>query len=218
MILEKEFGIIMNHKKIIKIMQKYDLRTKVRRKNNFREKINMAMSDKICPNLVKADFKNKRPNTYYCTDITYLNYSNNRAYLSAFKDIATGEIVAYEVSRNLKLDFVLESIRYLSENNTENLIIHSDQGIHYRSKMYQELLKDANIKQSMSRKGHCTDNAPIESFFGHLKDEVDYKKCTSFDQIKNLIDNYIYYYNNVRCQWNKNKMTPVEYKKFLLAG
>jgi len=190
MTLEKEFGIIMNHKKIIKIMQKYNLRTKIRRKNNFKEKINIAMSDKICPNLINANFKSKKPNTCYCTDITYLNYNNNnnRAYLSAFKDIATGEIVAWEVSRNLKLNFVLESIRHLSENNVSNLTIHSDQGVHYRSKMYQKLLKDFNIRQSMSRKGHCTDNAPIESFFGHLKDEIDFKKCTSFDRVKALID------------------------------
>lgn len=220
MILEKEFNLIINHKKIIKIMQKYNLRTKIRRKNNFRIKLNETLSDKIYQNIINRNFNSKIPNSNYCTDITYINYKYNRAYLSVVKDISTGEIVSYSLSKNLKLNFVLDCIKQipLNHNNKDNIVIlHSDQGIHYRSNKYQKLLQNLNIIQSMSAKGNAIDNAPIESFFGHLKDEIDFKKCTSYDEVKNLIDNYVYYYNYKRYQWDKMKMTPIQYKNYLLA-
>ena len=81
-----------------------------------------------------------------------------------------------------------------------NVLIHSDQGFHYTNPEYRKLLKDNNVIQSMSRKGNCIDNAPMESFFGHFKYE----------------DEYMYYYNNERYQWSRNKMTPVQYRSHLL--
>ena len=98
----------------------------------------------------------------------------------------------------------------------EGLILHSDQGFHYTNPEYQKILKDNKIIQSMSRKGNCIDNAPMESFFGHFKDEVDYKNCKTFEELVEKIDEYIYYYNNKRYQWNKLKMAPVEYRNHLL--
>ncbi|WP_317101989.1 IS3 family transposase, partial [Clostridium neonatale] len=92
------------------------------------------------------------------------------------------------------------------------------QGVHYTSPKYQKLLKENNLGQSMSRRGNCWDNAPQESFFGHLKDEVDYKSCTTLEDIENSINDYIDYYNNHRCQWNLKKLTPVEYRNQLSAA
>ena len=98
-----------------------------------------------------------------------------------------------------------------------NAMIHSDQGFHYTNPEYIEKVKTLCMIQSMSRKGNCIDNAPIESFFGHFKDEVDYKNCKTFQELYQLIKNYINYYNYERAQWDKNKMTPVEYRDHLLT-
>ena len=99
----------------------------------------------------------------------------------------------------------------------ENTMIHSDQGFHYTNPTYIEIVKEMKMIQSMSRKGSCIDNAPIESFFGHMKDELDYKTCQSFDDLLSKIEEYMRYYNYERKQWTRNRMTPIEYRNHLLA-
>ncbi len=101
---------------------------------------------------------------------------------------------------------------------TEGAYIHSDQGSHYTSPTYQKLVKKLNLGQSMSRRGNCWDNAPQESFFGHLKDEAYIKPCASFNELKQEIKKYMTYYNynHYRYQWNLKKMTPVGYRNHLL--
>lgn len=107
----------------------------------------------------------------------------------------------------------------LKENiNVSNVLLHSAQGFHYTNPEYRMLLKENNIIQSMSRKGNCIDNASMESFLGHLKDEVDYKNCKTFDELAEKIDEYMYYYNNERYQWSRNKMTPVQNRSHLLIA
>ncbi|SDN76862.1 Integrase core domain-containing protein, partial [Paenibacillus sp. yr247] len=96
--------------------------------------------------------------------------------------------------------------------------IHSDQGSHYTSPKYQELLKQKGLGQSMSRRGNCWDNAPQESFFGHMKDHVDHRNCSSLGELQREIDRYIRYYNNNRYQWGLKKMTPVQYRNHLLLA
>ena len=96
-------------------------------------------------------------------------------------------------------------------------MIHSDQGFHYTNPEYIRRIKALSMVQSMSRKGNCIDNAPMESFFGHLKDDVDYKSCMTFDELKAAIAAYIHYYNNERQQWNLKKMAPVQYRNHLLT-
>ena len=119
------------------------------------------------------------------------------AYLSATKDLATKEIVAFNISKELDLYSTYGNFAdFLKSKNCSDLIIHSDQGWHYTHPYYVNKLKELGITQSMSRKGNCLDNAPIESFFGHLKDEVDLKSCQTFDELKIKVENYIYYYNN----------------------
>jgi transposase InsO family protein len=100
----------------------------------------------------------------------------------------------------------------------ENCFIHSDQGVHYTSPEFQNLLKSKEISQSMSRKGNCWDNAPMESFFGHMKDNIDLKNCRTLEEVKKEIKKFINYYNNHRYQWGLKKMTPVEYRNHLLAS
>ncbi|WP_027632992.1 IS3 family transposase, partial [Clostridium hydrogeniformans] len=92
----------------------------------------------------------------------------------------------------------------------------SDQGVHYTSPIFQNKVKKNKLGQSMSRRGNCWDNAPQESFFGHLKDEVDIKACDTFEDLVKEIDDYIDYHNNFRGQWNLKKMTPVQYRNHLL--
>jgi len=223
MILEKNYGVIMNHKKIRRIMSKYGLKTKIRRKNPYKLMARKTQEHSISKNILKRQFNPKKPNTVYSTDITYLYYGRNqRAFLSPIKDLASGEIVAYELSNHITIDLVNKmldkALKTIPEECLRELIIHSDQGFHYTHPIYRTKLRNNGIIQSMSRKGNCLDNAPIESFFGLLKDELDYKNCKTFEELKDKIDEYIYYDNNERYQWNKNKMAPVEYRNHLLIA
>lgn len=219
MCLKSDYNIVMNHKKIKRIKNKYNLITKIRRKNPY--KTIMKKTKKHCTfdNILNRDFNQTIPRKVFCTDITYLYYGLGRkAYLQAIKDIATKEIVGFEVSNNLSMNFVLSSIDKLKSNTVleNNAIIHSDQGAHYTSPEYIEKIKSLDLIQSMSRKGNCIDNAPIESFFGHLKDDVNYKETKTFNELSDMIYEYIDYYNNHRYQWGIKKMTPVQYRNHLM--
>jgi transposase InsO family protein len=213
--LEREKKIKMNHKKIIRIMKKYNIVTKVRRKNPYKMIMKKTQEHRTFPNQLAREFSQIIPLRFFCTDITYMFFSNRVAYLSVVKDIASGEIVAWYLLPNITMELVLKTIEQMTKY--ENALIHSDQGFHYTNPEYILKVKALEMIQSMSRKGNCIDNAPIESFFGHLKDDVDYKSCKTFEELKMLVENYIQYYNHKRPQWNKNKMTPVEYRCHLLA-
>lgn len=158
------------------------------------------------------------PYTCFGTDITYVYFNYRRAYLSIIKDFCSGEIVAYKVSQNLDMRIVMDTMEIFKEgvSKSKDAMIHSDQGFHYTSPVYIEEVQSLEMTQSMSRKGLCIDNAPTESFFGHFKDEVEYKKCKSFEELESLISNYMLYYNTERKQWDRKKMTPVEYRDHLL--
>ena len=154
------------------------------------------------------------------TDITYLFYKNGqKAYLSTVLDASTNEVLAYNLSKSLQMDIVTNTIDNLLNTTSflhKDAFIHSDQGSHYTSPIFQKKLKEKGIGQSMSRRGNCWDNAPQESFFGHLKDETNIKECETFEDLVKEIDDYIVYHNNYRAQWNLKKMTPVEYRNHLL--
>jgi putative transposase len=135
--------------------------------------------------------------------------------------MATGEIVAHRVSASLGMDLSLEVIAQattrLGDKKLNGALVHSDQGFHYTHPFYIKHLADRGIVQSMSRK-NCLDNAPVESFFGHMKDEIDLACCYSLDQVRAVVDEYIDHYNHHRYQWERKKMAPVEYRNHLLAG
>ncbi|WP_143596849.1 IS3 family transposase, partial [Trichococcus palustris] len=138
------------------------------------------------------------------------------------KDGATKEILAHYVSDSLKLDISLNTINLLASAHGatlhEDAFIHSDQGVHYTSPKFHKKLADNHLGQSMSRRGNCWDNAPQESFFGHLKDEIDYKDCENLEDLRAIVDDYIDYYNNERGQWNLKKLPPVLYREQILLG
>lgn len=216
-----ERKIVMNHKKIIRIMKKYNLVTKIRRKNPYKDIMKKSLEHRTFENKLNRQFQQNVPFSVFCTDITYLPFNHRFAYLSAIKDIASGEIVASNLSACLGMNLVMDTVENLKENRNiskfENIMIHSDQGFHYTNPLYIGMVKQLKMVQSMSRKGNCIDNAPMESFFGHLKDDVDYKNCKTFEELSLLITEYVKYYNQERQQWNLKKMTPVNYRNHLLT-
>jgi transposase InsO family protein len=218
-LLEKEIN--MNHKKIIRIMKKYRLTAKIRRVNPYKAITKKSLEHRTCENKLNREFDQKVPFKIFCTDITYLPFNHRFAYLSVIKDVASGEIVASNLSGNLEMNLVLKTVENLKSNKNiatlENVMIHSDQGFHYTNPPYIEMIGELNMIQSMSRKGNCIDNAPVESFFGHLKDDIDYNNCKTFEELSLLIAEYVKYYNHERQQWNSKKMTPVQYRNHLLT-
>ncbi len=217
--LFSEKKVVMNHKKIIRIMKKYRLFAKIRTSNPYKTIMKKSLELRTCENKLNREFEQKIPYKTLSTDITYLPFNHHFAYLSVVKDIASKEIVGWNMSKHLEMDLVLNTIENMETNLAlpQDVMIHSDQGFHYTNPQYIAKLKTLKMIQSMSRKGNCIDNAPIESFFGHLKDEVDYKNCKTFEEIYSLIENYMEYYNHNRQQWNLKKMTPVDYRNHLLA-
>jgi transposase InsO family protein len=209
----------MNHKKIRRIMNHYGLYCKIRRKNPYKAIMKKAQEHHIAPNLLGRQFTVRTARRVLCTDITYLYFALGRiAYLSVIKDIATGEILAWRLSLNLELEFVIQTVKQLKEIRlADSCLLHSDQGFHYTSFAYRQALQELDITQSMSRKGNCIDNAPMESFFGHCKDELEFKACRTFEELIVKVGEYMQYYNHDRYQWDLNKMTPVQFRDHLVA-
>lgn len=218
----KTRGVVMNHKKIQRIKNKYRLFTKIRKINPYKAIMKKTQAHRTCPNRLNRNFKQDTPRRVFGTDITYLPFNHRLAYLSAVKDLASGEVVAWNLTQHLTMDIVIDTVLNLKSNSSVNslngIMIHSDQGFHYTNPEYIHMIKELNMIQSMSRKGNCIDNAPTESFFGHFKDDVDYQECKTFEELKTKTTAYIDYYNNERQQWNLKKMTPVEYRNHLLAA
>ena len=216
----KALGTSMNHKKVARIMKKYSLITKVRRQNPYKAIMKKSLAHRTFENTLDRSFDQTLPYTVFCTDITYLPYNHRFAYLSVIKDIASGEVVAWHLAQHLEMELVLSTLANLKFNHALHLkevLIHSDQGFHYTNPLYIDMVSDLSMMQSMSRKGACIDNAPIESFFGHLKDEVEYQTCKTFTEVHAMIEAYMEYYNNGRHQWDKQKMTPIQYRDHLLS-
>jgi putative transposase len=216
-------GIRTNRKKIQRLMNKYGLKCPIRKANPYRRMTKAMKTNNISENLVNREFQEHGPGIILLTDITYLFYNHrHKAYLSVIKDAYTKQVMAYAVSESLAVDFVLETVNMLIQDHgislTEETILHSDQGCHYTSISFRQLLKDKNLRQSMSRRGNCWDNAPQESFFGHMKDEIHLERCNSFLDLKLEIDNYMDYYNNDRYQWKLAKLSPNKYAIYSKTG
>lgn len=223
MVLEHEFNIIINRKCIQRIMRKYNIICPIRKANAYRRMMKATREHTVVPNILNRNFKQGLVGKVLLTDITYLQYSDGKkAYLSTIKDAMTNEILSYKVSDNLEMPLVLETVEKLVKKHKKILdkevFIHSDQGTHYTSPKFQKLLRKYGIGQSMSRRGNCWDNAPQESFFGHMKDEVDFKACTSLPEVERTIKKYMNYYNNYRYQIGLKKLAPVQYRNQLLAA
>ena len=218
--IQMKLKVKMNHKKIIRIKNKYNLITKIRKINPYKAIMKKTREHHTFDNKLNREFKQNEPNKVFCTDITYLHFNKQLAYFSAIKDIASNEIVGWSTSQNIGMNVVLDTLSSLKKNlnsdSLKNIMIHSDQGVHYTNPQYINTVKEFGMTQSMSRKGNCIDNAPMESFFGHMKDDVDYKDCKSFEELRLQMEEYVKYYNNDRPQWGLKKMTPAEYRNHLL--
>lgn len=216
-------GIVINLKKIRRLMKKFGLVCKIRQANPYRRMAKALKTNTVYPNLVDRNFI-QGPRKILLTDITYLFYgkARHKAYLSVIIDAFTKQVLSYVLSSSLEIDFVEETVNQLLANHkislTTQTLIHSDQGVHYTSIIFQELIKNAELRQSMSRRGNCWDNAPQESFFGHMKDELNLTGIESFSALKQLIDDHMDYYNNERYQWELAKLSPNQYYDYYLTG
>lgn len=213
----------MNLKKIRRLMKKYGLVCPIRKANPYRRIAKALKTSNTAENLLNREFEEHGARKVLLTDITYIiNGKAPRCYMSTIIDGCTKELLSWVLSESLEIDFVLETVNNLIKVHGISLsaetLIHSDQGAHYTSVKFIELVKDTNLRQSMSRRANCWDNAPQESFYGHMKDEIDISWCEIFDEILAVITDWTDYYNNDRYQWDLAKLSPVEYYEYLNTG
>lgn len=220
MLIENKCKVVMNKKKIARIKKKYGLITQIRKQNKFVKFAKLAHEHRSCPNLLNRAFTKDIADEVYSTDITQLNYGKGcKAYLAVFKDLATKEIVSKSVSKRIDVRLVTSALdlalKKLPKEKRKKLMIHSDQGFHFTHISYRKKLDENQVTQSMSRKGNCLDNAPVESFFGYIKDHLDLGDCDSFEEVEQMVTKEIVYYNYERPQEGLKKMPPMKYRRHL---
>ena len=213
----------MNIKKIRRLMKKYNLFCPIRKANPYHTAAKAIAIAQVAPNLLNREFESHGPRKVLLTDITYIiNGKAPRCYMCTFIDACTKELLAWTLSISLEVDFVLEAANLLIKNHgvslTAETLIHSDQGSHYKSVKFVQLVKNSELRQSMSRKANCWDNAPQESFYGHMKDEIDIPLCATFGDVRRVIAEWADYYNNDRYQWDLAKLSPKEYYDYRITG
>ena len=211
----KNKGFNVNHKKVQRIMKELGLKSiqrPKRRYNSYKGTIG-----KIADNLLERNFEANAPNQKWATDVTEFKVNNEKLYLSPIIDLFNGEVISFNLSRHpvfqQVIDMLEKAFKKIPDNT--NLILHSDQGWQYQMKQYQVMLKNKGVRQSMSRKGNCIDNACAENFFGILKSELYYIKEKEYNNIEELekdIIEYIEYYNNRRIKCKLKGMSPVKYR------
>ena len=219
----RTYGESINHKKVARLKREYSIPTKIRMKRYQKPQQPKATISMVIPeNIINRQFKIATPYHFAGTDVTYLWIPQQQryAYLANVRDMATSEYLGWDVSYTN--DQVLADGAILDMEKRPvvhtNLILHSDRGGTYTSAHFQNVvLKGNGITPSMSRKGNCIDNAPTESGHGHLKDWFEFEHCTTLKDIKAEVDRVIHYFNEERPQWNRKKMTPVEYRNHLLS-
>lgn len=216
MMLPRMCGVHFGRAKILRLMKKYGCVCTVRKERPELKTNRENLKNNRKPNLLKRRFRLARPNKILLTDVSYIKYSTNKTeYFSCIKDAVTGRIVNHVISSANDLSLAEATIACL--DSTENTLFHSDQGTLYFNEAFQNKLKELGYEQSMSRRDNCWDNSSQESYFGHMKDECDFSKCSTPEDVKKKVDEYIYYYNYERPQWLRNKMTPVDYEKYLYS-
>jgi transposase InsO family protein len=209
--LHKQAGLRINHKAVLRLMNKLNIRSVARQRRVFRTKVQVESSH-YYGNILNRQFCASQPNQKWVTDVTYIATRQGWAYLSTIKDLFDGFIVSHRLGRDNSLNLVLQTLKQAKqkEHVPEGLLLHSDQGHQYISHGYALQIQKEAITPSMSRRGNCWDNAPMENFFSHLKEEA-LRPCPipSFQEAKQIIDDYIHFYNYERIQL-KTRQTPYE--------
>ena len=210
-------GLKINHKRVYRIMKKLKLRCikfshKSRKYRSYKGTVGT-----VAKNLINRRFNTPHPYQKVATDTTeFKTQEGKKLYLNPMMDLATGEILSYSINHKPDLSFVMESLHGvlpILKSAKYRTTIHSDQGWHYQHKSFVKTLKENKIFQSMSRKGNCLDNSPMENFFGILKQEMYYgKKFKTYEELKEAIEDYIYYYNHKRIKTKLAGMSPVQYR------
>jgi putative transposase len=209
--LRQKRAVIINHKAILRLMNGLGIHSVARQRKAY-TKMSQLETYHHYENVLNRDFTTTRPNQKWVTDITYIATQQGWAYLSTIKDLFGGFIVAYRMSLSNSVALVTKTLQLAQQNEkvTDGLTLHSDQGHQYTSHAYHVLTQQYNITPSMSRRGNCWDNAPMENFFGHLKEEaLRYIKTPTFEEAKLIIDEYIYFFNYERIQL-KTRQTPYQ--------
>jgi len=198
----------INPKTVLRVMRKYGLLSEIRRRKKYK---NMGQHLHIYANHLNRDFHADKPNQKWVTDISYIHTTQGVVYLSIIRDLFDNSIVAHRTGTEQSVNLVLNTIKDAKKQTVAAEVqLHSDQGVQYTSHGYFNLTKEYGITPSMSRRGNCLDNAMAENFFSILKAEcINRQKIQSFDEAKNLVDDYIWFYNNERIQL-KTKLTPLE--------
>lgn len=218
-------GYQVNHKKIRRIMKKYHLVCTSFTRRSRRYRSYKGQVGRTAKNRVNRRFFSCIPNQKIYTDISEFHYNERnsegitvkrKAYLSPFLDGFNGEIIAYQFQQKPTLDCVLtplEKVIEKSKDGNYRMTIHSDQGWHYQNSQYIRQLKQANLFQSMSRKGNCLDNALMENFFGLMKQEMYHRRFfSSFEELKQAVTTYIHYYNHYRIKEKLAGLSPVQFR------
>ena len=203
--LLNEYGIIMNHKKVLRIMEKYHIQAEYIRKAKIKYR-NKRIEDNVKPNLLNRNFKTTCLNKIWDTDVTYLIYKGSRAYLSTIIDLYDRHVVSYVISKRNDLKLVIDTLNQaiIKEKDVHGLIIHSDQGFQYTSYEYKAICEANGILISMSRKGTPIDDSPIESWHSILKKETLYNNnITSLQEYIQLVEDWILFYNTTRLKSKK---------------
>ena len=205
---------VINHKRVQRIMHEAGLFGKRPKEkyHSYKGKVG-----KIADNLINRDFSTSAPLQKWTTDISQFSFPWGKCYLSPILDMNTNEIISYDLSTSPNLEQIKRMLdkAFKKFHDLTGLIFHSDQGWQYQHSYYRKRLSKHHIVQSMSRKGNCYDNSIMETFFGRMKNEMYYgyeKNYQSFEEFKNAVEEYIYYYNNERIQKKTKWMPPVKYR------
>jgi putative transposase len=210
-------GHLINHKTVQRLMKALGLLCRVRMKKyrSYRGEVG-----KIAPDLLGRDFEATAPNQKWVTDVTEFKLFGQKLYLSSILDLFSRDIVSYTLSDKPLMSMTMEMLHQAFAQIPDglNLILHSDQGWQYQHKHYQDMLKFKGIRQSISRKGNCLDNAVMESFFGLLKSELLYlQDFHSMEHFKTEIDYYMDYYNNRRIKIKLKGLPPAIHRRQALS-
>ena len=208
-------GIHKNPKTVLRVMQKYNLLSVIRRRRFYKYRDYLHKYD----NLWKQNFKADRPNQKWSTDISYIHTKQGILYLSIIRDLYDNSIVAHKTGTQQTVNLVLDTIKAAKrkEKVTAELQLHSDQGFQYTSQAYFKLTQFYNITPSMSSRGNPYDNAMAENFFSILKSEcINRVKLQTYEEARLLIDEYISFYNQERIQ-TKTTLTPFEKRSQYVA-